>query len=380
MLTTTVVGSYPQPRWLLNHEVLTSSGVPRVRAPEVWRVPDPLRGEAQDDAVRLAVGDMERAGVDIVSDGEQRRESYFNQFATALGGVDLDRPGVAMSRTGRPTRVPRVVGPIVRERPVHVGDARFLRDLTAREIKVTLPGPFTLTQLAQDDYYGDEERLAMAYADAVNAELRDLEGLADVLQLDEPYLQARPDQARAYAIPAIDRALRGIVKTTVVHLCFGYAFTVKEKPSGYSFLPELDRSAARQVSIEAAQPRLDLSALAALPSKTIVLGITYCGAATSYGDGESGWNLGPVLRTLRAPVLVGTKFRIEPADGGRVAEAVRASLEASLRRLQREQVDLLQLHNLVADGGPPGIVSARLVLEEVVPALERLRQEGKVRG
>src|SRR5439155_694723 len=175
-LVTAVVGSYPQPRWLVDPATLVSSGVPRVRAPEVWRVPDPLRGEAQDDAVRLAVGDMERAGVDIVSDGEQRRESYFNQFATALGGVDLDRPGVAMSRTGRPTRVPRVVGPIVREHPVHVGDARFLRDLTAREIKVTLPGPFTLTQLAQDDYYGDEERLAMAYADAVNAELRDLEG------------------------------------------------------------------------------------------------------------------------------------------------------------------------------------------------------------
>src|SRR5207244_1109337 len=228
-----------------------------------------------------AVGDMERAGVDIVSDGEQRRESYFNQFATALGGVDLDRPGVAMSRTGRPTRVPRVVGPIVREHPVHVGDARFLRDLTAREIKVTLPGPFTLTQLAQDDYYGDEERLAMAYADAVNAELRDLEGVADVLQLDEPYLQARPDKARAYAIPAIDRALRGIVKTTVVHLCFGYAFTVKEKPSGYSFLPELDRCAARQVSIEAAQPGLDLSVLAALPSKTIVLGVLDLGAPTA---------------------------------------------------------------------------------------------------
>jgi 5-methyltetrahydropteroyltriglutamate--homocysteine methyltransferase len=281
VLTTTVVGSYPQPRWLVDHEKFDSTAVPRVRMREVWRVPEPLLEEAQDDAVRLAVRDMELAGVDVVSDGEQRRESYFNQLATALGGIDLDRPGTAISRTGKTVPVPRVAGPIERERPVLVRDVRFLRRVTDRKIKVTLPGPFTLTQLAQDDYYRDEERLAMAYADAVNAELRDLEPVVDVLQLDEPYMQARPDRARAYAIPAIDRALRGIGKTTVVHMCFGYAFTVKEKPSGYSFLPELDRCAARQISIEAAQPRLDLSALAALPSKTIVLGVLDLGAPTA---------------------------------------------------------------------------------------------------
>lgn len=281
MLTTTVVGSYPQPRWLVDHEKFDSTAVPRVRMREVWRVPEPLLEEAQDDAVRLAVRDMELAGVDVVSDGEQRRESYFNQLATALGGIDLDRPGTAISRTGKTVPVPRVAGPIERERPVLVRDVRFLRRVTDRKIKVTLPGPFTLTQLAQDDYYRDEERLAMAYADAVNAELRDLEPVVDVLQLDEPYMQARPDRARAYAIPAIDRALHGIGKTTVVHMCFGYAFTVKEKPSGYSFLPELDRCAARQISIEAAQPRLDLSALAALPSKTIVLGVLDLGAPTA---------------------------------------------------------------------------------------------------
>ena len=281
MLTTTVVGSYPQPRWLVDHAKFESTAVPRVRMREVWRVPEPLLEEAQDDAVRLAVRDMELAGVDVVSDGEQRRESYFNQLATALGGIDLDRPGTAVSRTGKTVPVPRVAGPIERERPVLVRDVRFLRRVTDRKIKVTLPGPFTMTQLAQDDYYRDEERLAMAYADAVNAELRDLEPVVDVLQLDEPYMQARPDRARAYAIPAIDRALRGIGKTTVVHMCFGYAFTVKEKPSGYSFLPELDRCAARQISIEAAQPRLDLSALAALPSKTIVLGVLDLGAPSA---------------------------------------------------------------------------------------------------
>jgi len=281
MLTTTVVGSYPQPRWLVDHEKFRSNAVPRVRMREVWRVPEPLLEEAQDDAVRLAVRDMERAGIDVLTDGEQRRESYFNQFATALGGLDLDRPGTAIARTGRPTRVPRVVGPIVRERSVLARDARVLRRATDRSIKITVPGPFTMTQLAQDDYYKDEERLAMAYADAVNAELRELEPLVDVLQIDEPYMQARPDRARAYAIPAIDRALAGITRPTAVHLCFGYAFTVKEKPSGYSFLGELDRCRATQISIEAAQPRLDLSVLSSLPSKTIVLGVLDLGDATA---------------------------------------------------------------------------------------------------
>ena len=280
-LTTTVVGSYPQPRWLIDPEKLAAAGVPRIRRPEIWRVEEALRGEAQDDAVRLAVRDMERAGVDVVSDGEQRRESYFNQFATKLAGIDPDRPGVAINRVGRQSAVPRVIGPIAREAPVLVGDARFLRAMTDRAIKITVPGPFTMTQLAQDDYYRDDARLAEAYADAVNAELRDLEPIVDVLQLDEPYMQARPDRARAYAIAAIDRALRGIAKTTVVHMCFGYAFTVKDKPSGYSFLPELNRCSAQQISIEAAQPRLDLSVLAALPSKTIVLGVLDLGAPTA---------------------------------------------------------------------------------------------------
>jgi 5-methyltetrahydropteroyltriglutamate--homocysteine methyltransferase len=280
MIATTVVGSYPQPEWLVDRDKLAAR-VPRVRAPEIWRVGEPWLAEAQDDAVRLAVGDMEDVGIDVVSDGEQRRESYFNQFATAMDGLDLERPGTAIARTGRPTPVPRVVGEIGRRRPVLVSDMRFLRSITARRIKVTIPGPFTLAQLAQDEHYRDPERLAMAYAVAVNEELRDLETIVDVLQLDEPYMQAFPDRARAYAVPAIDRALAGIVKPTVVHLCFGYAFTVKEKPSGYSFLPELDRCAASAVSIEAAQPRLDLAALAALPSKTIVLGVLDLGDPTA---------------------------------------------------------------------------------------------------
>jgi 5-methyltetrahydropteroyltriglutamate--homocysteine methyltransferase len=272
MIPTTVVGSYPQPDWLVDKDKLAAR-VPRVRAPEIWRVPEPWLGQAQDDAVRLAVADMDAAGIDTVSDGEQRRESYFNQFATAMEGLDLERPGTAIARTGRPTPVPRVVGPIRRARPVLVRDMQFLRSITGRAIKVTIPGPFTLAQLAQDEHYRDPERLAMAYAAAVNEELRDLEPIVDVLQLDEPYMQAFPDRARAYAVPAIDRALAGVAKPTIVHLCFGYAFTVKEKPSGYSFLPELERCAAGAVSIEAAQPKLDLSMLAALPGKTIVLGV-----------------------------------------------------------------------------------------------------------
>jgi 5-methyltetrahydropteroyltriglutamate--homocysteine methyltransferase len=272
LIPTTVVGSYPQPGWLVDRDKLATR-VPRVRAPEIWRVGEPGLAEAQDDAVRLAVGDMQDAGIDVVSDGEQRRESYFNQFATAMEGLDLERPGTAIARTGRPTPVPRVVGPIRRARPVLVSDMLFLRSITDRTIKVTIPGPFTLSQLAQDEHYRDPERLAMAYAVAVNEELRELEPIVDVLQLDEPYMQAFPDRARGYAVDAIDRALACLSKPTIVHLCFGYAFTVKDKPSGYSFLPELERCAARAVSIEAAQPKLELSALAALPSKTVVLGV-----------------------------------------------------------------------------------------------------------
>jgi 5-methyltetrahydropteroyltriglutamate--homocysteine methyltransferase len=279
MIETTVVGSYPQPDWLVDRDKLAAR-VPRVRAPEIWRVAAPLLEEAQDDAVRLAVADMEQAGIDTVSDGEQRRESYFNQFANAMDGLDLDRPGTAIARTGRPTPVPRVIGPIQRTRSVLGRDARFLRSITARKIKVTIPGPFTLAQLAEDEHYRDPAKLAMAYAAAVNEELRELEPIVDVLQLDEPYMQAFPERARDYAVAAIDRALAGIAKPTIVHLCFGYAFTVKEKPSGYSFLPELERCAARAVSIEAAQPKLDLTALAALPGKTIVLGVLDLGDPT----------------------------------------------------------------------------------------------------
>ena len=277
---TTVVGSYPQPDWLVDKAQLTAAGVPRVRAPHVWRLPEPWLAEAQGDAVRLAVADMERAGVDIITDGEQRRESYFNQLANAFEGLDLARPGVARARTGREVPVPRIVAPIRRKGSVFRDDATFLREITTRKIKVTLPGPFTLTQLAQDDYYRDEEKLALAYAAAVNEELRELAPLVDVLQLDEPYLQARPDRARTYGVTAINRALAGVGKPTVVHLCFGYAATVKEKPSGYSFLPELDRCAATAISIEAAQPKLDLNVLAALPSKTIVLGVLDLGDPT----------------------------------------------------------------------------------------------------
>jgi len=276
-ITTTVVGSYPQPAWLVDRERFKGNVVPRVRLPEVWRVPAPLLDEAQDDAVRVAVGEMERAGIDVVSDGEQRRESYFNRFANALGGIDPDRPGSAIARLGRPTPVPRVVGPIERVKPVSVSEATFLRAVTDRRIKITVPGPFTLACLAQDEHYKDPERLAMAYAAAVNAELRELEPIVDWLQLDEPYLQAHPDRARAFGVAVIDRALAGLTKPTCIHLCFGYAFSHAlagtTKSGGYHFLGELDASRATQVSIETAQPKLDLAVLGELPRKTIVLGV-----------------------------------------------------------------------------------------------------------
>jgi len=273
LLCTTVVGSYPQPDWLIDRRML-GSGVPRVPARQLWRISDEFLEQAQDDATLLAVRAMEQAGVDIVSDGEARRESYSNRFATALDGIDTTTPGTTLGRSGQPVAVPRVVGPIRRTQPVQVRDVAFLRRHTERRIKVTIPGPFTMGQQAQNDYYRDEESLALAYAEAVNEEIHALFAAgADVVQLDEPWMQARPEQARRYAIKAINRALAGVQGTTAVHLCFGYAVSVKQKPSAYSFLPELEDSAVQQVSIEAAQPHLDLSILRALPSKSIILGV-----------------------------------------------------------------------------------------------------------
>jgi 5-methyltetrahydropteroyltriglutamate--homocysteine methyltransferase len=273
LIETTVVGSYPQPRWLIYRDRLGSK-VPRVRAPELWKVEQNDLEEAQDDATLIAIRDMERAGLDIITDGEMRRESYSNRFATALEGVDIENPGTTINRSGGQSVVPRIVGSITRKSPIEVRDVEFLRRNTAKKIKITLPGPFTMTQQAQDDYYRDEEALAMAFAAAVNAEMRDLKAAgADVIQLDEPWLQARADRAARYGVKAINRALQGIAGTTVVHLCFGYAAAVKDKPSGYSFLPQLADTTASQISIEAAQPRLDLGVLKELGKKTVMLGV-----------------------------------------------------------------------------------------------------------
>ena len=278
-LVTTVVGSYPQPEWLIDRGRLGDRLPPRVRARELWRVPDPYLEEAQDDATRLAVLDMELAGVDVITDGEMRRESYSNRFATALEGVDLDRPGVALDRTGHENPVPRVVGPIRRTRPVEVRDVELLRAITDRRIKITVPGPFTMTQQAQNDFYENDRELALAYADAVNEELRDLKAAgADVVQIDEPYLQARPEAAREYAIEAIDRALDGIEGDMVLHTCFGYAHIVHDRPSGYPFLAELDACAATHLSLEAAQPGLGPEVLRSVSSKTILLGVLDLGS------------------------------------------------------------------------------------------------------
>ncbi|MDW8313697.1 MAG: uroporphyrinogen decarboxylase family protein [Rhodovarius sp.] len=279
LLPTTVVGSYPQPDWLVNREVLAKNLVPRVRMREIWRIPEDVLEQAQDDATLLAIRDMERAGIDIITDGEIRRESYSNRFALALEGVDVDRPAEVIGRTGKPTLVPRVVGPIRRLRPVEVRDVTFLRAHTDRMIKITLPGPFTLSMQAKDEYYGDPEALAMAYAEVVAEEARDLKAAgADVIQLDEPWLQARPEQAKRFGVKAINRALEGVAGPTVVHLCFGYAAIVSDKPTGYSFLPQLADSTADQISIEAAQPRLDLGVLRDLSNKTIMLGVLDLGS------------------------------------------------------------------------------------------------------
>src|SRR6266849_7452178 len=276
LLLTTVVGSYPQPDWLVDRAALASRLPPRVRAREIWRVAPEFLEQAQDDATLLAIRDMERAGIDVITDGEVRRESYSNRFATALEGMDLDNPGVALDRTGHQNPVPRVVGPIRRTRAVEKRDVEFLRASTDRPIKATLPGPFTMSQQAQDDYYRDEEALAMALAEAVNAEVRDLFAAgADVVQLDEPYLQARAEKAARFAIPAINRALEGVTGTTALHTCFGYAHIVHSRPTGYPFLEDLAGVTAQQISMESAQQKVDLSVLKSLPNKTLIVGVLH---------------------------------------------------------------------------------------------------------
>lgn len=278
LLTTTVVGSYPQPDWLIDRDNLKSRLPPRVRAREIWRIPETFLEQAQDDATIVAIRDMELAGLDIISDGEIRRESYSNRFATALDGIDMDNPGTALDRTGHPNPVPKVIGPSRRNRPVEVRDVEFLRKNTDRRIKITVPGPFTVTQQAQNDYYPDDKALAMDVAAAVNAEIRGLLAAgADVVQIDEPYLQARSDKAKIYGVEAINRALEGIEGTTALHMCFGYAAIVHNRSGEYAFLSELNECLVKQISIEAAQPNLDLSILKELPSKTIILGVLNLG-------------------------------------------------------------------------------------------------------
>ena len=275
LFPTTLVGSFPQPEWLIDRSKLAGRFPPRVRARELWRVAEPYLAEALDDATTLAIQAQEQAGLDIITDGEIRRESYSNRFATALDGVDIDNPGTALDRSGHPNPVPRVVGPIRRRHAVEVDDVRFLKSRTSRAVKMTVPGPFTMSQQAQVEYYdGSRELAAMDYAVAVNEEIRDLFAAgADVVQLDEPYMQARPDQARAYGLRALNRALEGIEGTTAVHICFGYAAIIHERPSAYSFLPELAGCRCAQVSIETAQSNLDCSVLSRLPGKKIMLGV-----------------------------------------------------------------------------------------------------------
>jgi 5-methyltetrahydropteroyltriglutamate--homocysteine methyltransferase len=274
LLPTSLVGSYAQPDWLIDRKKLAGRFPPRVRARELWRVAPEWLDEAQDDATRIAIRDQERAGLDIITDGEMRRESYSNRFATALEGVDIDNPGTALDRSGHPNPVPRVTGKVRRKHPVEVADVKFLRANTDRMIKMTVPGPFTMSQQAQNDFYADEEELALDYAAAVNAEIKDLFAAgADVVQIDEPYMQARPEKARKYGLKSLDRALDGVTGTTAVHICFGYAAIIHVRPPGYSFLPELEGSPVKQVSIETAQSNLDCSVLRQLPSKTIILGV-----------------------------------------------------------------------------------------------------------
>jgi 5-methyltetrahydropteroyltriglutamate--homocysteine methyltransferase len=274
LFPTSLVGSYPQPEWLIDRAKLAGRFPPRVRAKELWRVAPEFLDQAQDDATLIAIRDQERAGLDIITDGEMRRESYSNRFATALDGVDMENHGTALDRSGHPNPVPRVVGRIQRRHAVETRDVAFLRANTDRKIKITVPGPFTMAQQAQNDFYKDEAEMAHDYAIAVNAEIRDLFAAgADYVQVDEPYMQARPDKARAYGLAALDRALEGIEGQTAVHICFGYAAIIHARPTGYSFLPELCKCRVRQISIETAQSNLDTSVLKNFSDQTIILGV-----------------------------------------------------------------------------------------------------------
>lgn len=333
VLPTTLVGSYPQPEWLVDRQKLRTRLPPRVRAREVWRVDEQLLEAAQDDATIVAIHDQERAGIDILTDGEMRRESYSNRFATALDGIDLDNPGHTLSRSGRPDIVPRVVGPIRRSAPVEVRDVTFLRAHTDRPIKITVPGPFTMTQQAVDDYYGDEAALAMAFAAALNAEIHDLvRAGADVIQIDEPYLQARVDKARAYAVPAINCALHGVEVPTVLHTCFGYGAIVPGKQVGasYPFLEELRDADVDQISIEAAQPRLDLAVLEHMGSKTMMVGVLDLGTEDVEAADLVAERIREALRHIDAQRLVlapdcGMKYLSRQSAFGKLKSLVHAA-------------------------------------------------------
>ena len=335
LFPTSLVGSYPQPDWLIDRERLRHRFPPRVRARELWRVDSAHLEEAQRDATLLAIMAQERAGLDILTDGEMCRESYSNRFATALDGVDIDNPGTALDRSGHPNPVPRVTGPIKRRHPVEVSDLAFLRASTSKTVKITVPGPFTMAQQAQNDHYASTEDLALGYAEAVNEEVKDLfAGGADIVQLDEPYLQARPEEARRYGVAAINHALDGVTGTTAVHLCFGYAAIIHDRPSGYSFLPELAAANCDQVSIETAQSGLDCSVLAALEGKTIILGVLNLGDNTVETAGDVAARVRRALPYVPAERLVlapdcGMKYLPRDVAFGKLAAMTQAA--ASLR-------------------------------------------------
>jgi 5-methyltetrahydropteroyltriglutamate--homocysteine methyltransferase len=333
LFPTSLVGSYPQPDWLIDRERLRHRFPPRVRARELWRVDPGHLAEAQRDATLLAIMAQEQAGLDILTDGEICRESYSNRFATALDGVDIDNPGTALDRSGHPNPVPRVTGPITRKHPVEVDDLAFLRASTTKTVKITVPGPFTMAQQAQNDYYASTEDLALGYAEAVNEEVKDLFAAgADIVQLDEPYLQARPEQARRYGVAALNRALAGVSGTTAVHLCFGYAAIIHDRPSGYSFLPELAAADCDQVSIETAQSGLDCSVLSALDGKTVILGVLNLGDATVETAHEVATRVRRALPYVPAERLVlapdcGMKYLPREAAFGKLAAMTQAAAQ-----------------------------------------------------
>ena len=274
---TTVIGSLPKPGWLYQTTAFSTDPTELHGKGGAWtRSGSDLRA-AQDDAVRIAIGVQESAGLDEVSDGEQRRESYLSYVVRRLAGFDYDAPGQKWVRGGRRlASVGRCTGPVSRDGPMLLDDLRFALSHARRPVKVTLPGPMTVCDSVLDEFYGDEKSLAMAVSDALNGEARALAAHgASTIQFDEPVFSRYPDKVLDWGIEALDRAAHGVGVATAVHVCYSYPLPGVPRPTPPTYpviLPALERSSIDQLGLEFEAPMLAPELLSLCPSKTVLFG------------------------------------------------------------------------------------------------------------